>query len=165
MPDEMLATDTTAGPTAGGPAGKVDRSHAGDAAPTTAFKDASGKTVSLADFRGKPVLLNLWATWCAPCVKEMPTLDALAARDADKLTVLAVSQDLEGMKKVEPFFASHGFGTLKPYIDDQAALSIDYQVNLPTTILFDARGREVWRQSGALDWSSDAAAKAIATAR
>src|SRR4051812_48263939 len=69
------------------PAGKIDRSHAGSPAPAAAFTDPDGEPASLADFRGKPLLLNLWATWCGPCVEEMPTLDALAARSGDKLRI------------------------------------------------------------------------------
>ncbi len=142
----------------------LDRSHKGEAAPATGFKGPDGKPLTLADFRGKPVLLNLWATWCAPCVAEMPQLDAIAAREAGKLHVLTVSQDLEGAAKVTPFFAKGGYKALKPYLDDQAALSTGFQANLPTTILYDSTGHEVWRNSGGQDWTSDAAAKLIAEA-
>ncbi|MEO5867292.1 MAG: redoxin family protein [Sphingomonas sp.] len=73
-----------------GPAGKLDRSHKGEAAQTAAFIDPAGKPVTLAAFKGKPVLVNMWATWCGPCVAEMPKLDQVAAH----MTVVAVSQDL-----------------------------------------------------------------------
>ena len=145
--------------------GVVDRSHKGEAAPATSFKGPDGKALTLADFKGKPVLLNLWATWCAPCIAEMPQLDALAVREAGKLQVLTVSQDLEGAAKVTPFFAKGGYQALKPYLDDQAALSTHYQVNLPATILYDSTGHEVWRYSGGQDWTGAAAAKLIAEAR
>lgn len=154
-----------AAPAAPAADGLIDRSHKGEAAPTTAFKGPDGKTLTLADFKGKPVLLNLWATWCAPCIAEMPQLDALAAREARKLQVLTVSQDLEGAAKVTPFFAKGGYKALKPYLDDQAALSTHYQANLPTTILYDSTGHEVWRYSGGQDWTGAAAAKLIAEAR
>lgn len=145
-------------------ADKIDRSHKGEAAPATAFQSPDGKPVTLAAFRGKPVLLNLWATWCAPCIKEMPTLDALAVREAGTLEVLTVSQDLEGSARVGPFFAKAGYKALKPWLDPQVTLTTHYGVNLPTTILYDAEGRELWRVSGEMDWASDAAAALIAEA-
>jgi thiol-disulfide isomerase/thioredoxin len=115
----------------------------------------------LASFRGKPLLVNLWATWCAPCVAEMPTLDALAAREKD-LQVLAVSQDLDGKEKVDAFFAQRGFRMLQPYIDPQLSLMSELKVNtLPTTILYDAEGREVWRMTGMEDWEASRAAGLI----
>ena len=130
----------------------IDRSHKGEAAPTLAFTDPAGKSVTIASFKGKPVLMNLWATWCAPCVAEMPTLDKLATAQAGKITVLTISQDLDGAAKVTPFFAKGGYTTIKPYLDTNAALSIAMQANLPTTVLYDATGHEVWRVSGGMDW-------------
>ena len=143
-------------------AGEIDRSHKGEAAPDASFLDPAGKTVSLADFRGHPVLVNLWATWCAPCVKEMPTLDTLAGSGAVK--VLAVSEDLGGADKVAPFFKEHGFTALQPYLDPRLALSTALAANLPTTILYDATGHEVWRETGGYDWSGAGAKKLIAEA-
>jgi thiol-disulfide isomerase/thioredoxin len=144
---------------------KVDRSHKGEAAPDFAFVDGTGAKKTLADFRGKPVLLNLWATWCAPCVKEMPTLDALAMRAGDALQVLTISQDGQDPTKVAPFFAKAKFRKLQPYIDADMAFSVQLGLNLPATILYDSAGREVWRRSGDTDWAGDAAAKLIAEAR
>ena len=141
------------------PTGKLDRSHAGEAAPATAFQDPDGGAASLADFRGRPVLLNLWATWCAPCIAEMPTLDRLAAREADRMHVLTVSQDLDGREKVEAFFARQGYRNLETWLDPQMALMTELKADtLPTTILYDARGREVWRVVGMEDWESGRAA-------
>ncbi|MBY0518923.1 MAG: TlpA family protein disulfide reductase [Sphingomonas sp.] len=145
--------------------GTLDRSHKGEVASTLPFKDADGKAVTLTSFKGKPVLLNLWATWCAPCVAEMPTLDKLATRLGDSVTILTVSQDLEGAAKVMPFFAKGNFENLKPWTDDQAGLSVAYQANLPTTILFDSSGHEVWRMAGGMDWTSATAGELIAEAR
>jgi thiol-disulfide isomerase/thioredoxin len=142
---------------------KVDRSHKGEAAPSFAFVDPKGKKVTLADFRGKPVLLNLWATWCAPCVKEMPTLDALAVREGDKLQVLTVSQDFDAAK-VAPFFEKAKFRKLQAWHDPETAFSLQLGVNLPATILYDSSGREVWRRQGDTDWAGAAAAKLIAEA-
>lgn len=151
------------GPPQAQPTGRLDRSHAGKTAPATAFEDPDGAPASLADFRGKTVLLNLWATWCAPCIAEMPTLDRLAAREADRLHVLTVSQDLDGRDKVEAFFAKQGYRKLETWLDPQMALMTGLKADtLPTTILYDAQGREVWRVVGMEDWESGRAALLIA---
>ncbi|MEA3062411.1 MAG: hypothetical protein QOJ94_2192 [Sphingomonadales bacterium] len=135
------------------PSGKVDRSHAGKPGPTTEFLDPDGQNTNLAELEGKPLLVNLWATWCAPCVQEMPTLDRLAAAEGGKLQVLAVSQDIGGPEKVDAFFAKDRFTTLEAYRDPKMQLMTDLGVEvLPTTILFDAEGREQWRVTGQLDW-------------
>ncbi len=148
-----------AGPKADAPTGRLDRSQAGSAAPATAFEDPDGAPASFADFRGRPLLVNLWATWCGPCIAEMPTLDALAAREKERLQVLTVSQDLDGRAKVEAFFAKQGYRTLDTWLDPQMALMEALKVDtLPTTLLYDARGREVWRVTGIEDWESGRAA-------
>ena len=145
-------------------AGRLDRSRAGSLAPYVVFQDPAGEPASLQDFRGKPVLLNLWATWCAPCVAEMPTLDALAA-SRDDIEVLAVSQDMGGAAKVDAFFAERKFRMLDPYLDPELSLMTGLNVDtLPTTILYDASGREVWRMTGIEDWEGERAAKLIAEA-
>ena len=146
------------------PTGRLDRSFAGAQAPASSFQDPEGETVSLADFRGKPLLVNLWATWCAPCIAEMPTLDALAERETG-LQVLAVSQDMDGQEKVDAFFAQRAFRSLEPYIDPRLSLMQELKVDtLPTTILYDAEGREVWRMTGMEDWEGGRAAGLIGEA-
>lgn len=144
--------------------GTIDRSHKGEAAPTLAFQAPDGKPTTLAAFKGKPLLLNLWATWCAPCVREMPALDRLAQREGDRLQVVTVSQDLEGAAKVTPYFAKAGFKALKPWLDPDVELSTHYGVNLPTTVLYDAQGREVWRVAGDMDWDGETAKAWLAEA-
>lgn len=111
---------------------------------------------------GKPVLLNLWATWCAPCVEEMPTLDALAGDYAGKLRVVTASQDLEGAARVAPFFTAQKFAHLEPWLDPENSLSsaLGGEGVLPTTVLYDASGQEVARVVGGFDWQS-AEAKAL----
>ncbi len=143
------------------PTGRLDRSHAGTPAPRSIFEDPAGEAITLADFRGRPLLVNLWATWCAPCIAEMPTLDALAAREKG-LQVLAVSQDMSGHDKVDAFFAERRFAKLQPYIDPGLSLMTELKVDtLPTTILYDAQGREVWRMTGMEDWEGARAAKLL----
>lgn len=143
---------------------KPDYSHVGEAAPTAAFKDAAGKATTLAAFKGKPVLLNLWATWCAPCVAELPTLDALAKREAGKLVVLTVSQDLEAPKAAD-FWAKRSLSSLALHTDTEVKLSTAYQATLPTTVLYDSAGKEVLRVTGGMDWAGPEAAALIAKAR
>ena len=146
--------------------GTLDRSHAGTPMPGTPFLDPEGQTVALDQIGDKPLLLNLWATWCAPCVVEMPTLDALARRDGHRIEVLAVSQDLEGKAKVDAFFAKESFQALQPYVDKDAALSAELKVqSLPTTIYYGRDGKELWRITGIEDWRGDKAAKLLAEAQ
>ena len=157
-PDQPAAS----GPAQPPQAGMLDRSRAGSAAPATEFEDPDGAPATLAGFRGKPVLLNLWATWCAPCIAEMPTLDRLAAREAGRLQVLTISQDLDGREKVEAFFARQGYRNLGTWLDPRMALMTELKADmLPTTILYDAQGREVWRVAGPEDWESGQAAALI----
>jgi thiol-disulfide isomerase/thioredoxin len=127
---------------------------AGQRAPDAVFTGADGRDVSLRDFAGRPLLVNLWATWCAPCKAEMPTLDALAALEEGRVSVIAVSQDLQGRKPVTVFFESTGIENLEPYTDTENGLlaAFDHKIALPTTILYDSEGREVWRVIGGVEW-------------
>jgi thiol-disulfide isomerase/thioredoxin len=163
LPANQSAPTVEAGPHKG-----VDRSHKGDAAPGASFSTPDGKPVSLAEFRGVPVLVNLWATWCAPCVHELPTLDKLAAshRVDGQLGVVAVSQDEGPQASVEAFLKKLNTTDLGAYHDPKMALSaaLGPDTVLPTTILYDTSGREVWRYVGDLDWTSPEAAKLLAEA-
>ena len=134
----------------------LDRSKAGTAAPDFTFAGPDGQDATLQDFAGKPLLVNLWATWCAPCVAEMPTLDAVAAayRKAG-LTVLTISQDSQGATVVKPFFEKHALPNLKGWIDPENQFGFHYATGmLPTTVLYDAQGKETVRVVGAMDWNS-----------
>jgi len=151
-----------------GPHKGVDRSHKGEAAPAAVFNNPDGGQISIAKFKGVPVLVNFWATWCAPCVKELPTLDKLAAahRDDGQLGVIAVSQDSGPQPSVKAFLAKLNVKDLGAYQDPKMALSgaLGPDTVLPTSILFDANGKEVWRYVGDLDWTGPEAAKLLAEA-
>jgi thiol-disulfide isomerase/thioredoxin len=136
---------------------------AGRLAPDVAFAGADGREVSLADYAGRPLLVNLWATWCAPCKAEMPTLDALAALEEGEVSVIVISQDLEGRKPVRAFFDRAAIGNLEPFTDPDNRLSaaVGGRVALPTTILYDSSGREVWRIVGGVEWDDAEVAKLL----
>jgi thiol-disulfide isomerase/thioredoxin len=151
-----------------GPVKGVDRSHKGSPAPSVTFNDPEGGEISLASFKGTPVLVNLWASWCAPCVKELPTLDKLAAahRDDGQLGVIAISQDSGPQQSVDAFLAKLKVADLGAYHDPKMRFSgaLGPDLVLPTTILVDANGKEVWRYVGDLDWTSAEAAKLLSEA-
>ena len=167
-PQEQAANESPPAAVEAGPHKGVDRSHKGEAAAAAVFSNPDGGEISLAKFKGVPVLVNLWATWCAPCVKELPTLDKLAAahRDGGQLGVIAVSQDSGPQPSVKAFLVKLNVKDLGAYHDPKMALSgaLGPDTVLPTTMLFDANGREVWRYVGDLDWTSPEAAKLLAEA-
>lgn len=140
----------------------IDRSHKGEAAPSVAFTGPDDAPVTLAGFRGRPLLVNLWATWCAPCVAEMPTLDALAAQSGERMTVIAAAQDLQGAEVVDPWFQKAGLKALQPYLDPENGLLDAANSALPTSIFYDAEGRELWRVVGAIDWQGKEAQALLA---
>ena len=122
--------------------------------PELAFTDAEGKPLKLADYKGKTVLLNFWATWCAPCVKEMPSLDKLQAEmGKDKFVVLPLSLDGPSKPKVAPFYADRKLGNLGIYFDKGKKVLGALEVSvLPTSVLIDSEGREIGRLEGDADW-------------
>lgn len=135
--------------------------YAGKRGPETVFDGPDGKPAKLSDFKGRPVLVNLWATWCVPCIKEMPQIDALAAQTAGKLTVLAIDEGLEKKDKIDAFWKAHGYKVLKPSVDRNNGLMLATQeAGLPVTLLYDKDGKEVARVRGPLDWTG-AQAKAL----
>lgn len=120
------------------------------------FIDGDGRDLTLADFRGRVVLLNIWATWCAPCREEMPTLDALQARlGGDDFHVLPLSIDRAGLGPVRRFYEEIGIRHLDMYLaEDIRAMATFAVAGLPTTILIDRRGRELGRLAGPAEWDS-----------
>src|SRR5712691_12625104 len=126
-------------------------------APHADFTDVDGNPASLADFKGKPVVVNLWATWCQPCLKEMPSLDRLQSQLDGKLAVAAVSEDRAGADRVGTFVAALGLQKLKIYLDPKSDVGHAFNVRgLPTSIVIDAKGRVVGRVEGAAEWDSAA---------
>jgi thiol-disulfide isomerase/thioredoxin len=168
--NSQQAATATPSPAASGDAealtGMLDRSHKGDPLPDATIEGPNGVKLKLSELKGAPVLVNLWATWCAPCVKEMPTLDRLAA-DPGSPRILAVSQDLKGAAVVNPFLQQHPFLHLQTWLDSDANLSLmlggaSGSTTLPTTVLYDAQGKEIWRMVGGYDWASDEAKALVA---
>jgi len=127
--------------------------------PEKPFFDAKGAPRTIADYRGKGVVLNFWATWCGPCVREMPSLDRLAAKiAADGILVLTLSEDRKGAKVIEPFYDKLGIVDLPVLIDKRGLMSREMSVRaLPTTVLVDPEGIEKGRVVGAEEWDTPAA--------
>lgn len=128
--------------------------------PDVAFSDALGKRHALKEFRGRYVLLNLWATWCAPCVKELPSLAKLQKAMGDKMTVVPVDVGRNEAVDAAQFLKAHGAGGLPVFMDSDIALVRALKsYGLPTTVLIGPDGKEVGRASGEADWGAEDAVK------
>src|SRR5215831_16463412 len=124
-------------------------------APAISLADSSGHTIELSDLRGKPVIVNLWATWCEPCLREMPSLERLQSRLGERIAVLAVSEDRGANKAVEPFIAKLGLKSVKVYIDPKSEAGHAFAVRgLPTSFVIDRDGDVLGRVEGAAEWDS-----------
>ena len=123
-------------------------------APQAELLDEAGERLTLVEFEGKVVLLNFWATWCGPCVQEMPSLDRLqAALGAAGLAVVAVSEDRGGLNVVAPFFTEQGLENLAIYLDPKGKFMREFAVRgLPTTMLIDRSGRLIGALEGPAEW-------------
>ena len=148
--------------------GQIMRNMAGTQLPQDlTFTNPDGQTLAIADLKGTPILLNLWATWCVPCRKEMPLLDNLADELGDDVRVLTVSQDTEDAQpKVVEFFDEGGFRNLEQWLDPENELARAFSDAglLPVTILFDAKGREILRVAGGYEWDSEEAIALVSEA-
>lgn len=120
------------------------------------FEDSQGNLVSLADFRGRYVLLNLWATWCGPCVREMPALDKVRAHfQPQRLQVIALTEDHDGLNVAKAFYTRHSLTHLPLFADSAGQAPNLLRIRgLPTTLLIDPEGREVGRIEGEAEWST-----------
>ncbi len=131
--------------------------------PPLHFTDGAGQPVALSDFTGRVVLLNLWATWCSPCVRELPSLDRLqAALGSPAFQVVALAEDRGGAATVLPFLKQRQIQGLTAYLDAPGAATAVFETQgLPTTILIDRDGREVARMLGGTDWDAGTARQAV----
>tara|TARA_B100001057_G_C22555328_1_gene835070 strand:+ start:309 stop:818 length:510 start_codon:yes stop_codon:yes gene_type:complete len=120
------------------------------------FFDLNKKTIKLTDYRGKLVLLNFWATWCAPCKEEMPSLDTLKANPAlDNIEIFPINMGKENLKKSKEFFKDLDIKNLNIYLDNVSTLAKDFNLRgLPTTILFNKNGDEFARIIGSIDFEN-----------
>jgi thiol-disulfide isomerase/thioredoxin len=126
------------------------------AAPPLVFTDAAGKHLSLADFSGHFLLVNLWATWCGPCIAELPSFQALAPKlKAGGGLILPISIDLNGAAAVRPFYATHGVDSLPILLDPNGEnMQILHTDAIPSTIVINAAGQMVAQMEGAANWNT-----------
>jgi thiol-disulfide isomerase/thioredoxin len=136
------------------------------ALPDITFQDGAGTDVTLSSFKGKVILLNLWATWCVPCREEMPALDRLQqALGGEKFEVVALSLDRKGAEASQKFLDEVGAKALKLYIDATSKQGLALKlIGMPTTILINADGMEVGRLAGPAEWDSEEAKRLVQTA-
>jgi thiol-disulfide isomerase/thioredoxin len=138
--------------------------------PVLTFKDANGAEKSLTDWRGRTVLLNLWATWCVPCRKEMPALDALQGKlGGPDFEVVTVNIDTRDPDKPKAWLKDIGIGKLNYYADSNAKVFQDLKAigkafGMPTTLLVDPNGCELATLAGPAEWASDDAVKLVTAA-
>jgi thiol-disulfide isomerase/thioredoxin len=138
--------------------------------PDLSFEDADGKTRKLSEWRGKTVLLNLWATWCVPCRKEMPALDSLQAKlGGENFEVVAVNIDTRDPEKPKNFLREANLTRLGYFADSKAKVfqdlkSIGRALGMPTSVLIDGQGCEIATLAGPAEWASDDALKLIRAA-
>ena len=155
--NRKIETPETTGPVKG-----VDRSHAGTPLSAIEVNDPSGKPAELPDPGGKPMLVNFWASWCGPCIKELPTLQTLSLQSGAP-RIVEVSEDMAPRASVDAFLKAHGIDKLKSWQDPKSAITTALGAEvLPTTIYYNGQGREVWRYVGDLDWTGPEAAKLLA---
>ena len=121
------------------------------------FKDINQKTVNLSDFNGKLIILNFWATWCAPCKKEMPSLDDLQSNGKlSNLRIFPINIGQEDISKSELFFQKLNIKNLDIYIDSRITLAKKFSLRgVPTTIIFDKEGKEFARIMGSIDFNDE----------
>jgi thiol-disulfide isomerase/thioredoxin len=144
-----------------GDLGKIRFMGTPEPVPSSGFVDADGAAVSMKDYRGKYVVLNFWALWCAPCREEMPALDRLQAQlGGATFEVVTVATGRNARPAVDKFFAEESLAHLPKLFDPKMTLARDFgALGLPVTVLIDPLGREIGRASGAVHWDSPAAIK------
>ncbi|WP_417519190.1 TlpA family protein disulfide reductase [Minwuia sp.] len=130
------------------------------------FQNADGDKLGFEAFRGKVVLVNLWATWCAPCRREMPSIDRLAKQlNGDDFEVVAISVDRGGADKAKAFFREIEVESMDFYIDPTSRLGSAFQAfGLPLTVILNAEGKELGRLVGPAEWDTDEAVALVSAA-
>lgn len=149
--------------TSGGALPTIRRADKPRAVPELHFIDGAGAARSFSEFRGRVVLLNIWATWCVPCRTEMPALDRLQSMlGGSAFEVVALSLDRGGMAAVRPFFEELHLKSLRVYVatDDDVIPKLQ-AVGVPLTMLVDRQGRELWRRLGPAEWDQPALVQMI----
>ncbi len=132
-------------------------------APIVVFQDADGNPHKLTDYVGFGLVINLWATWCAPCTAELPSLDKLAGKMTDKrIKVLAISSDHGGATVVQAFYKQHDIKNLQVLVDPNGEAVHAFNARgIPTTFIIDRRGMERAYAEGSENWATEAAAKRV----
>ena len=148
--------------TAPSPAGSLTPHATPLALPAFRIASGQGRVLASSDMAGRVTVLNIWATWCGPCLRELPALDRLQQDLGDNVRVLAVSQDEAGDKAVRPYLARLGASPLEVHYDTKAELASSFRARvLPVTVVIDKNGRERARYVGELDWSAAAPVRFI----
>jgi len=150
------SSENRAAPPLAGSMKKFSPTGGAGPAPHSVLLGPHGQRASIDEFKGRIVLVNFWATWCAPCIREMPSLVRLqTARGGKDFTVIALSQDFTGWKAVAPFLARHDLSALPVYVDEKTAIARELGIQgLPTSVLLDREGRELGRLPGDADWDT-----------
>ena len=126
------------------------------------FKDDEGKEISFSDFQDKVLLVNFWATWCAPCIKEMPSLDRLKKKINKNFDVIAISVDRDGVKKVKDFFNEQKITNLVKYFDIKNSLAKEMDLfGVPTSFFVNKKGNLIGYYQGDMEWDNDTVIKFI----
>ena len=168
--EPAVATAARLAPLVHGEVAALSVAHTGFLVPDLAFKDGSGHDRTLKDWRGRTVLLNLWATWCVPCRKEMPALDALESKLGGLgFEVVAVNIDTRDPQKPLNFLKDIGITRLAYFSDQSAHVFEDLKTagkafGMPTTLLIDRSGCEIGNMAGPAEWASDDGVKLVSAA-
>ena len=168
--EPAVATAARLTPLVHGEVAALSLAHTGFLVPDLAFKDGAGRDRTLKDWRGRTVLLNLWATWCVPCRKEMPALDALEGKlGGQNFEVVAVDIDTRDPQKPLNFLKEVGITRLGYFSDPSARVFEDLKTagkafGMPTTLLIDRSGCEIGNMAGPAEWASDDGVKLVSAA-